>query len=556
MGILKQNGQIPHWDMALIKKSSASTFCSFEADLIRSETVEKILRVIGKKISRRRKYSEQCETENIIALYNKIFKERFPITQKEREDIQAFFLRKDVLTIGNDILSEISILQADSNKEFIRNFLEDETRDYTSEKFIRYILQELEDYPFITSIDVFGWENIEYLDLIEWTGKLYFYKDSAGSYRIFLIKENKKIIHLKEKFEQVPKILDNGLIFWVKEREADEEKKNVLPDIMDEFEDIQRSFHSQIWTLCKFDSKTDALEEIYKKEWLVRAEELDAAYSFFQTTSTSEKKGVIKVVETDTGVWRISEILQELYNKIYMWPNGFIVTERGDEETQEDSEVKKEIIIWIHAEVWDDSAYPEDKLTGKTLLGEQGVLWDMPWSQVSSYSGFNRVKFYDSTNICSIWTINGSNCYILDQNRQTSTPINWLQRVHTMIRNDFFSGVPALIEENGRTFMKVFIKETNTVRNLVELQSKAFPNIEITRNIVQLMFSGIGEECFYFHEWKLYDLKKWFLLKDLDIYEKRLFRFSKNLNVSLYDNFDTINVFLEEVRPGTIITIQ
>ena len=32
----------------------------------------------------------------------------------------------------------------------------------------------------------------------------------------------------------------------------------------------------------------------------------------------SDKKGVIKVMGTDTNEWKISEILQELYDNIYM----------------------------------------------------------------------------------------------------------------------------------------------------------------------------------------------------------------------------------------------
>ena len=69
---------------------------------------------------------------------------------------------------------------------------------------------------------------------------------------------------------------------------------------------------------------------------------------------------------------------------------------------QEDSTIAVNTIVRIHAEAWDDSVWLQDKLTGKTLLGEQGVLWDMPWSEIKNHNGFNRVQFYDSTNICSI----------------------------------------------------------------------------------------------------------------------------------------------------------
>lgn len=550
---------IPKWDVERVNKISSQEFCSDASDVVKSKTVERILNMVGTVINRGKTWDEQEDMENIIGLYDKVFKKGSPISKKEQKALLDFFsfFRKDVLVAWNTLLSKISILQSDDNKAFIRRFLEDgKSGNYTGLWFINHIWGAVFKYSLVVDIDIFGGENIEYIDSIEGIGKLYFYKDSTGSYRIFLIKEANEIVYFKEKFTQIPRILKNGLIFWAKEREVDDENRNVLPDIMDESEDIQYSSHSQIWTLYKFDSKTDVLEEIYKKEWIVSVEKLDAEYGFFQTMNESDKKGVIKVMGTDTNEWKISEILQELYDNIYMWPDGFIVTERQDEEMQEDSTIAVNTIVRIHAEAWDDSVWLQDKLTGKTLLGEQGVLWDMPWSEIKNHNGFNRVQFYDSTNICSIWTVNGRNCYILNKDQPSVTPIYGLQWLQTTVGDDFFSGVPTLVKENGKIFLKAFIKETNTVRNLVEFQSNTFPTIEITENIVRLGFYGIGEECFYFHKGKLYDLKKWFLLKDLEIYEKRLFRFSKNTGVSFYDEFGTIHTFLEEVRPGTIISVR
>ncbi|HBB27006.1 TPA: hypothetical protein DCZ36_00730 [Candidatus Gracilibacteria bacterium] len=554
---------IPKGEVEQVNKISSQEFCSDTSDIVKSETVKRILKVVGNIINRGKMGEEHEDIEKIASLYDKVFKEGYPISKKERKTLLDFFsfFRKDVLMTGNTILSKISILQSDDNKAFIRRFLEDEkSGNYNSWGFINHIGGTVFNYPFVVDIDIFGGENIEYVDSIEGTGKLYFYKDSAGSYRIFLIKEDNKIIYLKEKFEQVPKILDNGPVFGVRVRGADNENRSDMPDIMDEFEDIQRSFHSQIGTLYKFDSKTDALEEIYKKGGLVSIEELDHEYGFFQTTSESEKKGVIKIVETDTGEWKVSEILQELYDKIYMGPDGFIVTEREISELQEDSQEKKEMIIGIHTEAWDDRAYPENKLTGKTLLGEQGVLWDMPWSQISNYSGFNRVNFIDSTNICSVLTIGGNNCYVLNKEQQTVTPIDGLQGVYTTINNDFFSGIPTLVKENGKSFVKVFDTDTNTVKNLIEIHTEKKHTIHVSGEspVIELYFFGKNqlvetEEYFYFHEGKLYDLKKGFDLEDGNIYEKRFLRTSKDLGISFHEDFGKIGDYLEEIQ--TPITV-
>ncbi|MDD5197731.1 MAG: hypothetical protein PHN60_02630 [Candidatus Gracilibacteria bacterium] len=547
-----------------VNELSTREFCNFEADLVRSKTAERALKVIGKQINRGKELSLQINIDQILSLYRAVFVKGFPITDTERKYLWDFFSRKDILTIGNTLLADISLLQANINKEFIRRFLEDESGDYEGTKFIGYVLQELENYPFVVNIDLVGGENIEHLDSIEGMGELYFYTDSVGAYRIFLIKKDKKIIYYGESFEQAPKILKNGLVLGVKERGIRDDKGNSISAIMRAFENNGHPFYSGVGTLYGFDSKTNQLEQIYSKGGIVSVEELDHEYGFFQTTSESGKKGVVKIVETETDEWKVSEILHELYDKIYMGPDGFIVTEREDEEIQENSEVKKEMIIGIHAESWDDSAYPEDKLTGKTLLGEQGVLWDLPWSQVADYSGFNRVKFYDSTNICSVGTVKGQNCYILNKTRQSITPIDGLQRLDGTINNDFLAGIPSLVREDGKTFVKVFDRETNTARNLIEIRSTICPVLEMDGNIVGLTFNGIEEdsieeESFYFHEGKLYDLKKGFKLRtyEHDIYKVRCWGILSpiHLGFSIYDDFEKVSEFLEEVQTPMILSV-
>jgi len=547
---------------SFVLDASIQELCKSELEIILSETAERILRIIGMQMNTEKKWVEQIDIEKMIGIYKAVFTKHFPVTMKEMRYLENFLFKKEIFPKVNQILSKVSLQQSDNNKEFIRDSLEDGNGKYDVTNLLANIQDTLAWYPFVMDIDLAEWEKIEYLDTITWIGILYYYMDVSGKNKLFLIKEDKKIILLREDFEQKPKNLGNGLILWVKKWISDTENTlDMGSPLLASLNAIDKPSYSLNGTIYRFNTQSNDLEQIYNKDWLVSIHILDTEYNFFQTTNELWKKWILKVIETNSEQWKISEILQELYDNIYMWPNGFFITERDDDiiksDVTSDNRVTWNIIIWIHMETWNDNVWPQEKLTGKTLLWVLGTWWKLDWSQIQGYSGFNQVKFYDG-NICGVRTIKWYNYFILKKDQQTITPIKWLQWVGTSLKEDFFSGVPSLVKENWKSFVKVFDWETNTARDLIEIQSKKFPDsLDINKwNVIILSFYPKLTVYSYFYRWKLYAIKRWFEVIDWDIYKNRLFRSSEDLNICLYnETFEKVERFLEEVKTPTEIKI-
>lgn len=527
-----QKSMIRQLDINRINEDSSQKVCVGPSAVVCSEAARRILKVIVDKVNG--SWWDTMHTQiKIATLYEKVFVNHLPITREEMKDLRDFFLRGDVPEIWNQILSKLSIQQTDDNKKFIRGFLEDKDGKYNSKTLIHYVLQELEAYPSVVDIDLLEWETMVSLNEIEWVGEWYSYKNISGKYKSFLIKKDGEIVYFKENFEQVPWVLDNGLVFW--------EEWLRKPDT---------EGPSQTGVLYRFNPETKQLEQVYAKEGLsaVGTYALSNEYSFFQTAGISWKKWLIKAREAKTGespaAWEISEILPELYDRVYIWPHGFVITERPENE---DDENNKNTVVWIHVESYDFG----DKLTGKCIF------WELA-QRDRDHPDKNLVKFHDDKNICGVFTTEWYDYYTVNAENQTITPIEWLQWTDKF-HNCFFEGVfPVWIRENWKLFLKIFDKETNTAKDLLETQQDGRyiggipewhpPSTPVLR---------IWNTYFYFYEWKLYGLKKGFGIPNLSggIYEKNLLFNWHSEWVSIYDDFDTVSPYLQEFQTPAVVKI-
>ncbi|PIZ01673.1 hypothetical protein COY60_02350 [Candidatus Gracilibacteria bacterium CG_4_10_14_0_8_um_filter_38_28] len=524
-----------------IIETSTKEYCNNALDVVFSKTTETILKIIGMQINTEKKGGEKINVEKIVSLYRAVFIERYPITHKEWECLRDFFSSKNTRAKGDKILSNIIILQSDCNKEFTRNFLEDTQGKYTTEHFIAYIGEELKRYPFVINIALAEGERIEFFREINGVGKIYSYVDAFGKHKLFLIKENKEILQLNKEFNQKPEVLENGLIFCGEIKlESDADK---IIDVKNAFRHSKnQGYFIHVGVIYRLDPETNQLKEIYSKEGLISVQELSQEYALFQTTNEDGRKGLIKIREGEN--FDVSEILQELYDRIHMGPDETIVTEMKDKEIQEDDTFAFYTIVGIHIVTWDDRNWSENKLCGKTLLGE-----------VANYSEFDKktdlVYFYKNKNICRIWTKEGYKYYIINKEQEKITEIDGLNGViqTPYLKEDFFDGIPALGKKGSKAYVLVYNKETKTTRNLIEIQCNYnFPEIQFFHEIIELSLYGFGTIQYRFHKGKLYEAKEGFEFIDGDLHKKRLFWTSKNLGISIRESFDKISVYLEEIK--------
>lgn len=507
-------------DIEAIQEISWLEHCKNEKDIVTSETLWRILSILWKQMNRWVTKAKQIDINHIKWLFHFVFVTKWVIALKEQEELISFFSSPDILERWNTLLQSLMILQSNENKAFIRSFLENENGIYDSVKLIHYILDSIRNYPLVVDINIV-WK-LYNIASIEWVGLLYSYVDSAQKYKVFLVKENNEIFHFSNDFEQEPVILENDLLFWVESKYNDEN-----------WEDKDAK-NNKVWTLYYLNQVKNLLDPIYTRRGMVHVDLLDEDFDLYTTQNQNGKLWVVQMVEVTPPISWINQILAEEYDRITMWKDALIITENGEWENEHMS-------IWIHT-----SKYNEKKEVFRGV-----TIWKI--------IGLDHLHFMEKLPIFYVKGDSGMFYYQYDTEKSNITPISWLQWVN-YIPHNFFTGTPTIVKENWKMYLKVFDTATTTVRNLLEIHSNTFPNIDTFHTpVISLWFYKVGNietptlYDYVYNNGKLYKLKNNIENIWWNLYKVPFIWRAKSLNISLYSSdFSLLALYIEEIPEGTI----
>lgn len=147
--------------------------CFEETDVPASDTAQRIMEIVERKNSKN-KDSQLKEVPTPISDAFYCFSHWYPISENNRKNIIEFFKNEKNTKLWGEVFSSIYLLSWDENSLFIDSFLKNWWKNDIT-KFVEYVLNQLEKYPFVVDFDYDEIKEIKEKWIIENT-KAFIYK--------------------------------------------------------------------------------------------------------------------------------------------------------------------------------------------------------------------------------------------------------------------------------------------------------------------------------------------------------------------------------------------
>ncbi len=475
-----------------VENLSQKEYCENPEDIKNSEFVLKFILLIEKKVS---SILEQLKINNSIASIYKKFINNLPITKIELNSIINFFKNEEINKEIEKFVLKLLFLYWEKNKDFVENYLKNSEWNLSSNKFIEYILWELESYNFVIDI-----ENENSIKLVSKTKEWDYYTYESGWKTWIFIVSNGEIFMLKKMFNQIT-LLNNWLVFC-----RIENKNSGITEFGNEW---------LSGLLYKFNWNEFVLME--KLPWTIDVQNTQKEDLF--TTSTN----LIWYWLSEISVWdkkqdelwvEVTELLSPVYNSIRFQGN-FVIVSRPNRENRD--------IYEIYVNV-------DNKLELAHTTESNSTIWlrDL----------WNNYYLVDD--------VSWKNIYKLDEH-------NIFEIVDPRLLNMFHANIeqlmkwePSLISNNKETWIYVFDKNTWKLTKIIDATNINLNSPEMDWDMMTIS-TEYWKEIFFYKDWKIYEFSKWYSLHTWYIYWylKKWF-FGEKIFVK--NSFDTMAPYLTEIK--------
>jgi len=124
-----------------LQESSSKEYCFNKKDVISSETALRIIQIIEQKNYKNQEQSINKAFDN--------FSYGYPISKEKKDKLISFFKDEKNINLWKKLFSKVFILIWDNNHNFINQFLKNSEGKNDIKNFVNYVIEELENYPFI-----------------------------------------------------------------------------------------------------------------------------------------------------------------------------------------------------------------------------------------------------------------------------------------------------------------------------------------------------------------------------------------------------------------------
>lgn len=541
-------------------------YCETIQDLKKSQITSEIIDFTSKKcwdtIDIKLEINPENNNFNIISVniyrYSKEIYTKFisnqPITLEEQKLILWFLDNPETLKMAQRIFSNLKLLQWDKNKFLFDIYLKDSKWDFDITNFVSYLKYYIENYSLITRSDI---SDITHIREINWSN-YYTYKCADWTKSIFIITDW-KIVYLDKPLFKI-QILDNWLIFWTQlnlhEQDWEESKE---------------------WIILEFDGKD--FVQIYNKPWLESLFEVDIPVKWYSDLYKSKKHWKKWLIEfSKVNEWKESTQVREIFeaenDDIICNRSWFITTTNIEQilDWEEDiyrhtTYAKTDNYKWppelLPMPVWQRESLNETdllnlkkKYTWPLLLKPVMSICEI----VSSDKEFKLNYLWDNY-FMSIME-DGSNIYKFNETNLSFRKIEWLQWIHTnkfmwykntdLDKDKLLNWEPTKIHYSNWNYqVVVFDKVSQTINPLIIIKVNNF-NIDIEKDRIKINFL-YKTLIFYYKDWKLYWLKKWFKCKNENEIKKTNFLWFSKEEISIENTYEKMQEYLEEIEWPIII---
>lgn len=487
------NNELEKFDLLGLENSNQKEYCENPKDLLKSDFSWRLILIIERKVSA---ILEKLNINtNISSIYKK-FVNNLPITKLELESIIKFFKSEEISNQIENFVWKLLFLYWEKNKEFIENYLKNESWNINPRKIIQYILWELETYKYV--VDVKNENSIILLGKTrEWD---YYTYESDWKTWIFIV-SNWEIFMLKKLFEKIS-LLSNGLIFC-----RVENKSSGITEL-----------GSNWFSGLIYDFDWNDFKLMEKMNWTIEAIETPIE-NYFITSQNLIWYWLTEISKWDTSedkLWvEINQLLWDTHNNIRFQGN-FVIARRNKTENENIFE------IYVNTDSWLELAHTTTSdlvIWLRDLWDNYFLVEDSAWKNIYKMDKYNIFNNIDDILIWSyIWNI-----------------------------DKLMKWEPTLIRSKKETWIYIFDKKASKLTKLIDVENGNTNSPEINWDMM-IIPNNNWNHIFFYKDWKLYDFKKWYKLIKSDTssqeYIKKWF-FGKK--ILLKNNINDMFEYLEEL---------